>query len=77
MIGSPRVYKIDQQRSSGFNRPVLNAGSPQYEGQKVMKSPEGYYSPKSGVNKFRVFIQYKSPSKPIEKPFAETFYLNK
>lgn len=72
MIGSPRVYKIDQQRSSinGFNRPVLNAGSPQYEAQKVMKSPEGYYSPKIGINKFRVFIQYKSPSKPIEKPFA-------
>lgn len=49
----------------------------QYEGQKVARSPEGYYSPRSGVNKFRVFIQYKSPSKPIEKPFAETIYLGK
>jgi len=56
---------------------VLNAGSPQYEGQKVMRSPEGFYSPKIGANKFRVFIQYKSPQKPIEKPFAETIYLNK
>ena len=55
-----------------------------------MKSPQGFYSPRNssisnGVNgqstnnaqKFRVFIQYKSPIKPIEKPFAQTTYLSK
>lgn len=48
-----------------------------YDAHKLSKSPEGFYSGKSpnGNQQFRVFIQYKSPQKPIEKPYAETVYV--
>ena len=42
-----------------------------YQTNRVVKSPEGYYAPKNivtNVKPFKVFIQYKSPTRPIDKP---------
>jgi hypothetical protein len=65
-MSSPSNFSNGNSKIQQFNSPERPAN---VEVHNIIKSPQGYYSPKASSGnpnqQFRVFIQYKSPVKQI------------